>query len=280
MRYLPALPILVSSILLHSCVNNSNKSLQQPKDISLSRALNVKSPKTDSNRSATDTIITHLINDKGNDTIFYITHLKGHSIIDVDLIISLSDLTRKTFNNYYWDSIGSSFPPINKNSVNSNKVFVYKQKEGSALFLFTMGGEAEDGRVYVILVRKHFIRKTVDTSLFSFPVAFTDIDNDGNPEIIGRSYSEVLDTSGTIVTYDPNFVYTISDNGCRLNKGLTELYNKQHYVWAKRAVKDNVGVLHPKDKSAPYFVMLKTDPKTSQVHIIKLGKTVPDSLLQ
>lgn len=280
MRHLSVLSFLSFSLFLLSCIDNASKGPHGPKDISSSPPINAKHPKVDSKRSKTDTIITHLVDDNGNDTIFYITHFTGQYYPSIDLIISLSDSTRKTFSDDYWDSINNGFPPLAENSIRSDKVFVYKQKSGAALFLFTYGGEGEDGRVCVISVQAHSIRKVVDTSLFSFPVAFTDIDNDGKPEIIGRSYGEVFGLNGTINTYDPNYVYTMDANGCRLNNRLTELYNKQHYVWAKRAVKDNVGVIEPAGKGAPYFVLLKTSPKTGESKIIKLGKTVPDSLLQ
>ena len=201
-----------------------------------------------------ETIVTDLNNDQLPDTIRLSQDTATNATDWYNRISLLITGHEQQFfkTNDGWYKTDSTFLKHNKNTVKSEKVFVYNDSTQSILLL--SGSPVEVGREFYVIWIKGNVAKMVFKEEMDYATKLSDLDNDGIVELVGNTHSEVYNQTATanICTYDPFYVYSISDD-CKLNKPLTQKYNEEHYVWAGLS-NPKAKVRMPFDKSKPTLV--------------------------
>lgn len=207
------------------------------------------------NYKTIETIITDLNNDGKTDTISaYMPPVDGDPGTFRKINISLGSKGRNTFiAKDVWDKIDSAFAKNNTNAVQSNLIFVHKEPKQTFILLFGFAYGSGRDEISLIRIKDNKIEMLVDNK-FEEPIKFTDLDNDGEAELICQTPPEMYesDAKGDIGTYSPFLVYKC-DNVLYLEKKLTEAYNKQHYVWTGYKYNEHIKVLYPK-KGRPEII--------------------------
>jgi len=153
-----------------------------------------------------------------------------------------------------WGLVDTAFLKKNKNVVKSNWVYVYKDSSQSIVLLFGLMYGAGRAKSSALQIKDGKIKMVFDKE-FDFISTLSDLDNDGVVEIAVKSFSEMYEqtNSAQINTYDPYFVYSLTDSS-KLNIELTQKYNEENYVWAGLHPKKTVKVRYPLDGSKPSVV--------------------------
>lgn len=155
-----------------------------------------------------------------------------------------------------WGIIDTNFTNHNKeNAIKSDKIYVYQDSSQIVILLFGYVYGAGREETSVIYLKDNVGQLVFDEEL-EYPLTLTDLDHDGFLDLAGKSHSEMYssDEKGTILTYDPFFVYTIKGSECNLNIALSKTYNEEFYVWAGLHQTKEIKVMHPRDGGKPKIV--------------------------
>lgn len=153
-----------------------------------------------------------------------------------------------------WEKIYPSFLKYNVNTIESENIFLYDNKENGS-FILLCGQIFEGGTVSsLFLIRDRRVDR-IDLTEFENPIKLIDLNRDGLVNIIGNNVGELetqIDSlNADIVSYRPFFVYDVKVNGILLNKELTKKYNQEHYVWAGLDSVGKVRLLQYRDSRKP-----------------------------
>lgn len=213
--------------------------------------------KQNANYAPLNTIITDLNNDGKKDTLsLYMPPAEGKPGTFGRINISLGSKGRNTFMAHdIWDKVDKEFAKHNTNAVTSDLVFIHKEPKQSYILLFGFAYGSGREEISIIRIKDNKIEMLFDNPLEE-PVSFTDLDNDGEAELLAQAppemYEEDKKSKGFIGAYSPFIVFKLGP-AMYTDKKLTEQYNKQHYVWAGYKYNENIKVRYP-EKGKPEII--------------------------
>lgn len=199
--------------------------------------------------------------DQKPDTITIVSSI-GDTVTFDTIHISITNFGSRTFytdTTYPWTTVDDRFLDSNRNALPTNKLFMGKSKIQSVLLLFgdiSAAGYRDNFSIINIegSASKLVLNQNERHLFIEAPLSLKDLDGDGRLDFLYRQifeYNGKPDTlGGKIGTYSPYFVYTV-DSTCVLNRSLTILYNKEHYVFAGFKYDESIDVFYPNDGSQP-----------------------------
>ncbi|WP_199141723.1 hypothetical protein [Pedobacter sp. ASV12] len=211
-----------------------------------------KTPRNQSPLQIIETIVDDLNNDGKTDSILVFATDSTNGFDKV--VVKIAGVPSSSFQKADgYGTISESFLKSNQNSIKSNRIFVYRSYEKCIIMLFSRVYEGGYDGPTLISIEKNTVRIDVPKDI-EIPIRISDLNKDGIVDLIGRNWgeteSQVDSLDADIVSYQPFYVYSLSDS-CKINLKLTEQYNKEHYVWAGLENTQNVRVLYPRNGGKP-----------------------------
>lgn len=211
----------------------------------------------DLKRKLIERIVFDLNFDDILDTITLSNPPDGDPGIFQTITLSITGVEKQTFEaSDVWDEIDEWFLKKNENLVKSNKIFVDTCYNYTYILLFGFPYGSGRDEFSIIKIKDNVANMIFDNQL-DYPIQFSDINHDGNIDLIGRNsyeiYIPVDSLNADIGVYSPYLIYS-DDNGFKINEQVSKDYNIENYVWAGIKYREDIKILYPRDNGKPLIV--------------------------
>ena len=181
-----------------------------------------------------ETIAIDLDGDRKSDTILLSNPPVGKPGDFNEIVFRLSGSTTHRYTaNDVWSVVDQAFLDTNKNSVDSKRIFVFRDSVRSYALLFGTAYDSGRNEFTVISIDRNGAHILFD-SAFSRPVRIL-TSKDGTTSLIGRISRPRFYRSGTsrnvdTISYQPYSAFRLDTTWAYVSS-MSKVYNKENYVW-------------------------------------------------